>query len=184
MTECSINLKLSTDDSEKSIQLIRGFHALHGLDSDDLDTIHMTMSSCFGESFTEIMYAEVYTAEHIKRFAPFLKKELIDDVETFIYKLQFRACNEKRLWQDSSSGNPDMRELSPADIRLHTTSEPAGGSTWERLELYYDSDENFLLKAVVFAAAFKSIGFDIDEISSYDDYEDEYEDDEEDPQAN
>ena len=176
MTECGINFELSTNDPDKAVQLIRGYHELSGLHCDDLESIRLTMDSYLGNSFFDIIYREVSTVEHVRQYEKFLKKELVDDIENFVYLLQIKTLNQKRLWQDSSEGNPDMYEVCPSQIKLTTNGSPAGGSSWDRLELFFNSDENYVLKAAVFAHAFKSMGFDIDEMSSFDDYEDECED--------
>lgn len=91
-----------------------------------------------------------------------------------MFSLRTRTTNELRLWQDSFSGDVAAREIRPASITLLTRSRSRSGKSYsDDLKLYWDSDENYALKAAVFATAFKAAGYRVDSLSSSSEYEDD-----------
>jgi hypothetical protein len=173
MSECGITLKLGTDDASKSLDLILGFQSLYALQSQDAETIKPVMAKYFGQSFVDIVYAEVSSEEHVREYAKFLSPKLIGNIGQFMFMLKTRTTNESRLWQDSYEGDVATKEIAPSQFKLTTRSQ-TGGSCWDEIEIYYDSDENYHLKAAVFATALESAGFDVEEMSTWNEYEPSY----------
>lgn len=173
MSESGISLKIGTDERGKAIRLIQGFQCLHALKSQNADEIMPVMKEYFGQSFVDVICREIFTEDQVLQYKRYLKPNLVKNVEGFIFRLANRATNDRRLWQDSYDGDVATNEICPADTKL-TTRSATGGSTWDDIELYYDSDENYALKAAVFAYALKCAGFDVEAMSSWDDYEPDY----------
>ena len=175
MSECGITIQLSVNETTRAAELILTFQELYKIEQQNVDEIKALLTNSFGARFTKIIYSEISTEGDVLEYKKYLKKDLTNNIDLFMFSLRNKTTNEKRLWQDSYSGNVSPKEISPANIKLVTRSR-TGKSYWDTIELYYDSDENYALKAAVFAAAFESAGFEVESLSSYTEYEDDYED--------
>ncbi len=175
MSECSITICLSVNGTARATELITAFQQIYKIGQDNVGEIKSILNRYFGENFTEIIYSELSSKDDVLKYKKYLKKDLVKNIDHFVFSLKNRTTNDKRIWQDSYRGNISPKEISPSNITLETRSR-TGESYPDHIKLYYDSDENYALKAAVFATAFETAGFGIRELSSYNEY-DEYGDD-------
>ena len=171
MSECGIVIELSTKESSQALGLIACFQELYAIDRNDVEKVQLAMSNFFGKQFADIIYSELSEKEDVLKYEKYISKSNLNNIEHYMFSLKNKTTNESRLWQDSYSGNVAPKEICPSDITLVTRSR-TGKSYPNKLELYYDSDENYSLKAAVFATAFESSGFRIKNLSTCNEYED------------
>ncbi len=171
MSECGIKITIMADDTQKAMETIFAFQELYKIPAENVNEIKSHLNKNFGHKFTEIIYSELSTKEEVLSYRKYLKKDLIENIDNFMFSLRNRTMNEKRLWQDSYSGYVSPKEISPVQMKLMTRS-VTGHRYADDIELYFDSNENYALKGAVFAAALKSAGLHIISMSSNDEYED------------
>jgi hypothetical protein len=170
MSECFITLELSSDDSKASLRLIDGFQELRQLNDADEKILRETMNKYFGEPFSAIIFSELASEEDVLKYKRFIPKKYLEGMDHFMFSLKNKTLNDRRIWQDTYSEAISGYEVCPSDIALKTRSEITK-SSYDKIVLDYDSDENYILKAAVFAAAFESIDFYVESISTNNEYE-------------
>ncbi len=169
MGERFITLVLEVNDTEDAFRLIRGFQQLNPLNDVDEERIRSTLDEHIGPSFSEVIFSGVESEEDVLKFKTFIDSKYLDDMENFLFSLKNRTLNANRIWQDTYSEALSGYELSPSSISLETRSR-TGKSYWDKIVLGYDSDDNYILKAAVFAKAFESAGFEVEQISTSSEY--------------
>jgi len=146
MSESLITLKLSANDTQKSIQLIQGFQKLRKSKDDDEQVLKEITNEFFGESFTNTIFSELKSEKDVLKYKKYIDKKYLDDLDHFVFSLRNRTLNDQRIWQDTYSKTISGYELSPSDITLKTRS-VTGETYWDDIELNYDSDDCYILNS-------------------------------------
>jgi len=174
MTECAIEIKLATKDTEKAFRLISTFREITSLEAPQLRLAKSVILDALGDQFVNILYDDLHTNEHILEHKRFLDEKSLDSLDMFNTLISIRSTNKKRIWQDTYNKDALPREICPQTITL-TTKLKRKEYDWNFLEFYYFSNESYKLKAAVFCSAFEAAGFYVVKVSSNDDYEVDYE---------
>jgi hypothetical protein len=170
MSEKHITLRLTTDRSERSIKLVQGFQMLYQIKELDEAVIRGILDEYISPEFSSVIYGKIETPNEVLRHKKFIDPKYLNNLDELMSKLRSRTLNEQRIWQDSGYKEINSSELCPTSIRIYTRSR-TGKSYKDSIELGWDSDDCYILKAAVFASAFEASMIRVDYLSTYKNYE-------------